>query len=220
MGKHKHTPKPVTRKEQHQRKTRKAVSDLLGIAQKAKNVTEKRRAAQSELAVDGEIYKMIMEDDKGLNKANHPFINSFNGLKGINSPPYTERSQQIQNMINTREKHLKNRSNIHKNLKKIRQSFVERKTSVDTRDKEFKHPYEKHTRRPKKRPTVKSSIQTRSMKRHSNKQDEFLALFRKPQETQPQPQPPVLETMTKPKPKPVPKYRGRKPKTIYEDVSL
>jgi len=216
MGKHKHTPKPVTRKEQHQRKTRKAVSDLLGIAQKARGVTEKRHAVQRNLAENGEIYKMIHNDDKGLNKANHPFINSFNGLKGIRTPPYTERSQQIQNMINRREKHLKIRSNRHEQLKKIRQAFIERKTSVDTRNKEFKHPYEKHTRRPKKRPTVKSSIQTRSMKKHSNNQDEFLALFRKPEETQPQP--PVLKTMTKPKPV----HRGRKSKTASESepVSL
>jgi hypothetical protein len=212
MEKHKHTPKPVTRKEQHQRKTRRAVSDLLGIAQKARKVTGKRHEVQGTLAYNGELYKMIHNDDKGLNKANHPFINSFNGLKGIRSPPYTERSQQIQNMINKREKHLKIRSNRHEQLKKIRQAFIERKTSVDTRNKEFKHPYEKHTRRPKKRPTVKSSIQTRSMKKHSNKQDEFLALFRKPEETQPQP--PVLKTMTKPKP------QVRKPKTTSEPVSL
>ena len=139
MGKHK--PKPLTAKQLHLRKTKKnAHRALLAIAQKARRVTEKRDAVQGTLAENGEIYKMIHNDDKGLNKANHPFINSFDSLKGIHSPPYTERTQQIQNMINRREKHLKNRSNRHEQLKKIRQAFIERKTSVDTRNKEFKHP--------------------------------------------------------------------------------
>jgi hypothetical protein len=202
MGKPK-PPRPLTRKEQNLRKTKKkAHSDLLGIVQKAKNAMEKRRAVQSSLAENGEMYKMIHEDDKGLNKANHPFINSFNGLKGIHSPPYTERSQQIQNMINRRDKDLKNRSDRHEQLKKIRQAFIERKTGVDTRDKEFKHPYEKHTRkRPKKRGPVLSSIQTRSMRRSQ----ELLTSI--PESNQ-------IDMELKPtKPRPTPKYRGRKSKT-------
>jgi hypothetical protein len=214
MGKHK--PKPLTAKQLHLRKTKKnAHRALLAIAQKARRVTEKRDAVQGTLAENGEIYKMIHNDDKGLNKANHPFINSFDSLKGIHSPPYTERSQEIQNMINRREKHLKNRSNRHEKMKKIRQAFIERKTGVDTRDEVFKHPYEnrnekKTRRRPKKRAPVTSSIQTRSMRRSQ----EMLTSIPESNERQMELKPT--------KPRPTPKYRGRKPKTTSESepVSL
>ena len=210
MGKHK--PKPLTVKQLNLRNTKKkAHSDLLSIAKKARNATEKRRVAQADLGETAQIYRMIYNDDeKGLNKANHPFINSFNKLKGIHSPPYTERSKQIQNMINRREKHLKNMSNRHEQMKKIREAFIERKTGVDTRNKEFKHPYEKHTRRrPKKRGHVSSSIQTRSMRRSQ----EMLGSI--PDSNQ-------IQMELKPtRPRPTPKYRGRKPKTnVSEPVSL
>jgi len=97
MGK----PKPVTRKEQQSRRVKKAHGDLLAIAQKAKIATQKRNAVQKGLADNGELITMIHNDDKGLHKENHPFINSYEDrLKGVGpSPMYTV--DDVQKKINT-----------------------------------------------------------------------------------------------------------------------
>ena len=84
MGKPK--PRPKTIKD---KKRGNAYTFLKTIGNKAKMVTKKRNEVQSNLVENGEIIKMIHNDDKGLHKENHPFINSFNGLKDLPSPIYT-----------------------------------------------------------------------------------------------------------------------------------
>ena len=99
-------------------------------------------------------------------ESNHPFT-SFNGLKGIRSPPYTERGAEIQKMIEnhekTREKNIKNRSNRHNHFKKIREAVTRRKIKPD--GTLYAHPYEKHKRRRSKRVMPPPTILTRSMRR-------------------------------------------------------
>ena len=211
-------PKPKTRKEQEKKRNStlgpraRAHNNLLGMVSKARNATEKRRAAKNNLGLTADIHKMIMNDeklerDKQLkNELNNPFINTFNGLKGINSPPYTERGIEISNMIAKREKYLKNMSNRHKNLKKIRQSVVERK--IKPGNKEYKHPYEKHTRRRYKAPA--SSIETRSMRRS---QEILMVPVKEPVKE------PVMEVKMSTKKKRTPRKKTG-PKFLNANVSL
>jgi len=144
-----------------------AQTDLLDIVGRARIARDKERSRRRKIPSPRPFTRNRMQKKrqlsahKDLNNSNHPFINSFNGLKGVYSPPYTERSQQIQNMINRRDKDLKNRSDRHEHLKQIRRSFINRKTGENTRDKEFKHPYEKYIAKDK----VSNKEARESMKR-------------------------------------------------------
>ena len=167
-------PNPKTRGDQQKKRLStmeargKAHNSLLKIVEQAKYARDQRHRAQNTLAGNASIFKMINDEEqeekrqRQRDESNHPFI-SFNELKGIHSPPYTERGVEIKKMIENHEKHLKNRSNRHDHFKKIREAVTRRKIKPD--GTEYAHPYEKHKRRRSKRAMPPSTILTRSMRR-------------------------------------------------------
>jgi hypothetical protein len=200
-------PKPKTRVDQQEKRLStmasrgKAHNSLLKIAEQAKYSTDKRRRTQNTLAGNASIFKMINDEEQEekrqrqrQDESNNPFT-SFNGLKGIRSPPYTERGAEIQKMIEnhekTREKNIKNRSNRHNHFKKIREAVTRRKIKPD--GTVYAHPYEKHKRRRSKKVMPPPTILTRSMRRSQ----EIPVIS------------PVIESV--PKKKNIPKQKVRKP---------
>jgi hypothetical protein len=168
-------PKPKTRGDHQEKRMStmasrgRAHNSLLKIVEQAKYATDQRRMAQNTLAGNASIFKMINDEEqeekrqRHRDESNNPFT-SFNGLKGIQSPPYTERGIEIAKMIEKHEKHLKNRSNRHDHFKKIREAVTHRKVKPD--GKVYVHPYEKHSRKRGKRMVMPpSEIVTRSMRR-------------------------------------------------------
>ena len=66
--------KPVTRKE---KRRMNAHTDLKKMASKAIRATRKRQLAQNDIRDTISTFKRVKDE------ANHPFINMFNGLKGV-----------------------------------------------------------------------------------------------------------------------------------------
>ena len=94
-----------------------------------------------------------MTKPRPRSEINNPFIISFNSLKGIY---YPERTKKLIRRTNQKQSQIKS----------LRQKVLERKKE----SKEYSHPYEKHTRKSrKKRVPAPSTRVTRSMRKsHPN----------------------------------------------------
>lgn len=107
-------PKPLTRDRKAIIKRKNAQTFLQKIGDKAKGLVQDRNDTQKDLTLTADIHKMILEDEEqekkkekgdslGLHESNHPYVNSFNRLRGVGpSPPFT--SDMLQKMINKRTK--------------------------------------------------------------------------------------------------------------------
>ena len=163
------TPKPQTRDRRSIIKRKDAQDFLQKIGDKAKGLVKTRNDAQNDLALTGQIHKMVLNDEEkereGLHESNHPYINSFNSVKGVGpSPPFT--SDLLQEIINKRKTKKIVNTRIGMTLNQPGKIKVRR---VEIPDKFKSKAQRKREKRSKKRSKRKSEVVPLTMSLRSRK---------------------------------------------------